>query len=484
MSSKDKRNLVIGLLIWIFFAFVCPCPDPLTKEGIRVVGVFLMTVYWWTVMGVGWPSVICLYMLATTGIQSADSILAKSWGHGMTAFLAFCLIFNYAMAETGLSKRLSLFFVTRKCVKGRPWLVMYMFFFSILLVSLVVTSSAVGAMFLGIAEQMFENTGYKKGEELPEATVSYIAWIAQAGQGMTPMSHAVTLLGISLTLSTFGIEVSVLTFCAAGLVMGIAFFLLFMICFRFGIRPNVEKMANLDIDYLKTLIPKRTKQETVVTAGFIALIVMWVCPDILELIPFVAPVGTFLSSMGAYMPALLVVGILAVVHVDGKPVIDLAVASKKINWVSVYMMASLMCLATIVGLPETGITAWITETVGPLLSNLPPLAFIFVAVGVIGVMTNFMSNTVSAAMHSALIPIAMAIPGCNPIALGLCIASIANFGFATPAACPVVGMVAGTDWVRPSFLLKYGWFGTVCGVVTICCIAYPIWSMIFPYVPG
>lgn len=72
------------------------------------------------------------------------------------------------------------------------------------------------------------------------------------------------------------------------------------------------------------------------------------------------------------MPALLVVGVLAVAHVDGKPVINLAEASKKINWVSVYMMASLMCLATIVGLPETGIAAWITQTVGPMLSTLPP----------------------------------------------------------------------------------------------------------------
>ena len=298
MCSKDKRNLVIGVLIWAFFWFLCPCPAPLTKEGIRVIGVFLMTVYWWTVMSVGWPSVICLYMLAATGIQSADGILANSWGHGMTAFLAFCFIFNYAMAETGLSKRISLFFVTRRWVKGRPWLVMYMFFFSVFLVSLVVTSSAVGAMFLGIAEQMFSNTGYKEGEELPEATVAYIAWIAQAGQGMTPMSHAVTLLGISLTLSTFGIKVSVLTYCAAGLIMGVVFFILFMFCFRFGIRPNVDKMADLDIDYLKTLIPKRTKRESIVTLGFIALIVMWVFPDILELIPVIAPMGTFLSGMG------------------------------------------------------------------------------------------------------------------------------------------------------------------------------------------
>lgn len=482
MSRKEKINLAIGLVIWAFFAFFCPVVEPLTKEGVRVLGVFLMTIYYWTTISVGWPSIICLYMLATTGIQSSGNILAKSWGHGMTAFLVFCFIFNYAMAESGLSKRMALFFVTRRFVKGRPWLVINMFFFSVFLVSLVVTSSAVGAMFLGIAEQMFENTGYKEGEDLPEAMVASIAWMAQAGQGMTPMSHAVTLLGISLTLSTFGIEVSVLTFCAAGLVYGIVFFILFMLSFRFGIRPNVEKMRNLDIDYLRSLVPKPTKREHAVTWGFAALIVMWVFPDVFKLIPFLKPLGVFLGTMGVYMPALLVVAILAVVRVDGKPVINLAEASHKINWVSVYMMAALMCLATVVGMSEAGITAWITAMVGPMLSSLSPILFVFVAIAVIAIMTNFMSNTVSATMYSALVPIGMAIPGCNPIALGLCIAAVANNGFATPAACPVVGMVAGTDWVRPSFLLKYGWYGTACGIVSMVCIAYPIWSALFPYV--
>ena len=480
MGKKEKIHLLIGLAIYVVFAFLVPPVEPLTKEGVRVLGVFLMTVYWWTTLSVGWPSVICLYMLATTGITSASDVLAKSWGNGMTPFLCFCFLLNYAMAETGLSRRMALWFVTRKFVRGRPWLIMSTFLFSVCAVSLVVTSSAVGAMFLGIAEQMFENTGYKPGEKLPEATVASIAWVAQAGQGMTPMSHAVTLLVIGLVLSTFGVTVTVLTFSIGGLIFGAVFFVLFMLGFRFLMRPDVEKMRNLDIDYLKSTIPPMNQKERIVTIAFLVLIGMWVLPDIFNLVPLLAPVGGFLGKMGAYMPALLVVAVLCVIKVDGQPVINLAEASKKINWVSVYMMAALMCLATIVGMENGGITKFIEVNAGAILKGLPALVFVFIAVAWILVQTNFMSNTVSGVMFSALVPVGMAIPGVNPIALGLCIGAAANFGFATPAACPVVGMVASTDWVRTSYLLKYGWLASIAGLVTLVGVAYPIWCMVFP----
>lgn len=479
-SKKDLINIFIALAVYIVFQFLLPYGEPLTKAGMGVLGVFFATIYLWTFVGIGWPSVLSVALLATTQVVSAGVIFQQSYGNGMVPFLIFCFVFSYAMGETGLSRRMALWFITRKFVKGKPWLIMTVFFFSILLVSLFVTSSAVGAMFLAIAEQMFENTGYKEGEKLPEATVSSIAWLAQAGQGMTPMSHAVTLLVIGLIASTLGVEVSVLKFMMVGIAFGAVFFILFMLVFRFVMRPDVERMRNLDIEYLKSTVPPMNKREKAVTVAFVLLIVTWICPDILKAIPATNGIGTFIAAMGSYVPMVLAVGLLAAIKIDSVPVVNLTEASKKLNWNSVYMMATLMLLAFVIGHENSGVTAFLTLKAGSLMGGLTPLAF--VAIGIIWVLiqTNFMSNTVSGVMFSVIVPIGLTIAGVNPVALGICIAAAANFGLATPAACPVVGMVAGTPWVRPKYLLTYGWAVSLVAFISLFCVAYPLASSIFP----
>ena len=479
-KRKDIMHIVVAAALYILFQFLLPYSEPLTKSGMGVLGVFFATIYLWTFVGIGWPSVLSIALMATTQVVSSGVIFQQSYGNGMVPFLIFCFIFSYAMGETGLSRRMALWFITRKFVKGRPWLIMTVFFFSVLLVSLFVTSSAVGAMFLAIAEQMFENTGYEEGEKLPEATVASVAWLAQAGQGMTPMSHAVTLLVIGLISSTLGVEVSVLKFMIIGITFGAVFFILFMIVFRFVMRPDVERMRNLDIEYLKSTVPPMNKREKAVSAAFVLLIVTWICPDILKAIPGTNGIGTFIASMGSYVPMVLAVGLLAAIKINGTPVVNITEASKKLNWNSVYMMATLMLLAHVIGHENSGVTAFLTIKAGSIMGNLPALAFVAISIIWVLIQTNFMSNTVSGVMFSVIVPIGLTITGVNPVALGICIAAAANFGLATPAACPVVGMVAGTPWVRPKYLLTYGWTISFVAFLSLFCIAYPMASAVFP----
>lgn len=479
-KGNTKFHIIVSILLYVVFAFLIPPPAPMTKAGIQTVGVLFMIVYLWLTVSVAWPSVLAIFMFGTTGICSSSNILIKSWGYGMTSFMIFCLLLNYAMRETGLSRRLALFFVTRKFLKGKPWAIMAMFFLAVLFVALFVTSSAVGAMFLALAEEMFANTGYDENDDLTEATVASIAWLANAGQGMTPMSHAVILLVLGMFADTFGFEVSVLTYAAGGVAFGVLYFLLFFLTFRFIRRPNVEKMRHLDIDYLKSTVPPMGKAEFYVTVCFVGLIGCWVLPDILVLLPVVAPVGTFLKSLGNFLPAFFICAILSVIQVDGKPVLDLKDASTKINWTSVYMMATLGLMAAVVQMESGGITEWISTVVGGLLGGMSPMLFVILSIAFILSLTNFISNTVCGVLFAAIVPIAMQIPGINPMALGLCIMAASNFGQATPAACPVTGMVASTKWVTPAYLMRYGWFDSAAALIALVCVGYPVWSFIFP----
>ncbi len=56
MKNKAWIIPVLGVLILLFF-LVSPPIAPLTKLGMKVVGIFLFTVIWWVSVGVGYPSI-------------------------------------------------------------------------------------------------------------------------------------------------------------------------------------------------------------------------------------------------------------------------------------------------------------------------------------------------------------------------------------------------------------------------------------------
>lgn len=482
--SKQKKNyihILIGLLIYVLFSFIIPPSEPLTLSGMRILGIFFMCVYYWITLSTAWPSVFCVILMPTTGICSVSDAFAKSWGNPFVAFIIFCFIFNAAMAETGLSRRIALWFITRKYVRGRPWVFMFSFLLAVLLMSAFSTSSAVAAVFLGIAEQVFANTGYKEGDDLTESMVCSIGWVDQVGQGVTPMSHGATLLGISLSLSLLGVEVSIIQYSIVGIVVGLVFLVAYLFVYRFALRPNMEKLRNVDIEYLKSTVPPISKREKIVIVAFIVLLASWILPDVFKVIPPLAAFGNFIGQVGTYIPVLAVVAVLCVINVDGKPVINLGESSKNVSWNTIYLLTAIMISSSVFDSADAGITAWVTAKAGSIMSGLPPFIFIIIALTWIAVQTNFMSNMVSATMFSALCPIALAIGGVNPVALGLCIGFIANNGFATPAACPVAGFIAGTKWVRPSYMIKKAWYASLVGIVVTLCVAYPLWAMMFPY---
>ncbi len=275
MSPKVKKNVIhtiIGVILYIIIGHLLPFHEPLTKQGIQLLGIFVMTIYLWTTVSTFWPSVLAVFMLGTTGYCSGTTALKECFGHGMTVFVAFMLMFNVAMNESGFSRRIALFFVTRKFVKGKPWLIMFMLMFSVWVVSAFVTSSAVYAMFLSIADEMLEMTGCdKEDDDLPEAVYCAMMYIDNINQGSTPMSHTNVLLGMSMALTLFGYEVPFMTVCWVGLVSCFVMFLIVFLEFRFLQRPNVQKMKDLDIDALRATIPPADNKERAVAIAFIVL---------------------------------------------------------------------------------------------------------------------------------------------------------------------------------------------------------------------
>lgn len=76
------------------------------------------------------------------------------------------------------------------------------------------------------------------------------------------------------------------------------------------------------------------------------------------------------------------------------------------------------------------------KVVSPLMSGLSPHVFVLVVIIFITVMTDFVSNTLSASMYAVIIPIALTVPGVNPIVVALLIAAGCNSSFTFQSGCP------------------------------------------------
>ena len=485
MSSDVKKNgkswgmkMAIAFIIYAIFQFILPAPEPITKAGMGVVGIFLATVYLWITVGIGWPSLLMVGMIGTTGVCTASELFAKTWGNSMTAFLVACFLLNGAMGETGLTRRFAMWFITRKSCAGKPWKIMFMFFFSCLLIGLVSTSSAITILYMAIAEEILSMTGYKKGEELPKAMMLGIFIMAEGAMFMTPISHVLIPNVFGWIEEGFGVTVSYGQFSAIFMLCGLIWFIAFWLIFRYLMKPDVSGLVSLDLDKLKKSVPAVSLQEKIVGLVYGIVIIIWLCPGLVKMIGLTT-VGTWMSKLGTAIPAVIGAAVLCAVHVDGKPIIDLPAANRKIGWNSVYMMTAVMGTAYIFGLESCGVTAWLGQAFAPIMENMNPTMFVLAAIIFELVMTNCVSNTLSCSMYNVLIPLAMSVSGVNPIALGLIIASACYVAFGMPSACPAASLHG--DWTPVGYQMKWGWLSAAISVPIFMCVAYPLCCMMFPY---
>ena len=118
--NKKLMHTIIALVIWAIFKWLIPAPEPMTDTGMEIVGVFIMATYLWITVETGWTSILVVSMVAISGAMSATAAIKGSFGDWMFAFLMACMLVNHVLSETGISRRIAVWFITRKFVKGRP----------------------------------------------------------------------------------------------------------------------------------------------------------------------------------------------------------------------------------------------------------------------------------------------------------------------------------------------------------------------------
>lgn len=326
-SNKKLMHTIIALVIWAIFKWLIPAPEPMTDTGMEIVGVFIMATYLWITVETGWTSILVVSMVAISGAMSATAAIKGSFGDWMFAFLMACMLVNHVLSETGISRRIAVWFITRKFVKGRPYIIVLMFFAAMFVLGLGMTSSATCVMFLALAKEILDTCGYDRKDKFSQFLFCCIAAITIAGNGMTAIGHGNFITGMGWVGEAFGLEISIAQSAAIGMSIGVVWILLVVLIMAKIYKIDASKLVNLDIDALRATIPPMSKKEKFAGIMFLVVIFFWVGKDLLKGLTRASRSSqacvTSSPASAPLSPVLLCVCVFCVVPIDGEPLMKL-----------------------------------------------------------------------------------------------------------------------------------------------------------------
>lgn len=480
MHYRRYLGPLLGTLILILF-FLLPPWGALTASGMRAVGIFFFTIIWWISEGVGYPSFLAITLIIASGVLPADQTFSVSLGNWIIFFLLGCFGMCEALRLSGFTHRFALWFLTRPMARGRPWVLLSLFFLACTLMAAVMSVTATVIVFMTVAGSMLRALDYRKGDLFGATLMMGIAWTATAAFAMTPIAHVNNLMMIEWLQRDLGYGVSFARWMAVGVPMGLVFYLVIVGFIRLVIRPDVSRMVLLTREYLEEQVRQLgpvSLQEKISAGIFGIVIAIWMLPDLAS--PWLPQVATYFRQLGYAAPALAGSAALCFIHVQGKPLLTFRQwMVEGTEWGSVALVAGVLALGAVISDPSTGILRFLADSFGPLARGMPIHAFVLLTVLWTTLQTNVLSNLVSMTMvYSIMVPIATEAGLGNPAALGVTVAASASYAFALPSATTATALVIGSGWVPLRHMLRYGFLLVIPVALLFTFLYYPFASLI------
>lgn len=470
-------NSIITLVI-IFGFGQLPAVAPLTPLGMNLIGIFLGLLYGWIFVDIVWPSMAGLLALMLIGGMAPKVVLNSSFGDPIVVMMFFIFIFCAAIDQYGLSRFISLWFITRKFVQGKPWAFTFVFLASIFILGGLTSASPAALIGWAILYAICDLCGYKKGDGYPTMMVFAIVFAAQVGMSMIPFKQVpLTVLGAFANISGTNIDYAKYMVIAIACCIVCAILLLFVCKFIF--RPDVSKLVDLDATQLdKTgdgLV--LTKVQKIVLGFLVALVLCLLLPSFLPKNFFLTQ---FLNGIGSTGVCVFIVAIMCFIKVDGKPLLKIKKAiDSGVAWGIIFLLAAVQPLSTAMTAEESGITEWMMGILNPIFGGKSPIFFMVVIGLIAALLTNVMNN---GALGVALMPIVYSYcmsNGVDPQLSVIIVVMCVHLAFLTPAASSSASLLHGNEWVNTKDIMKSATPVVVLSWIAVTVITIAIGSVIF-----
>lgn len=442
MTKDIKFYIHVAITLLLMFGFGLLEPfGQITPLGMKMLGIFLGLVYSWTFTSMIWSSLLAFVAVVWTGAYSMSGFLAVSMGNSTVCFMLFSMILIAVLTQIGLIRYFGNWFASRKFLHGKPWFFTWFFLFGCFLMAALTNGTAATLIFLGLFFVIAEKCELEKRSKYMTLMVFGIIFCGMTlGSSALPF-HLAGMLKISTIEAAIGYTISFTEFSIFAFPGALLIMSAYVLIMRFVLRPDVSALSNLEkITMDDAKMTKAMKIGIVYLIFFVCLLFLpeWMSAD--------TWLGAKMKAYGSTGAALLVLVAMLLTKVDGKPLCDFQkAASEGIVWNIIILFAIVLPFSSLLVADATGIKATFVGFLKPLLSGHSPILFMFIALGIQTIATNFMNNAVLGVIFTNVIgPIAVAL-GMNPLPV-LMISMFTNqLAYFTPAASAPAAMLFGYD---------------------------------------
>lgn len=451
VNFKFIFHVIVFLTITFFFGKVPPI-SPLTSYGMNVLGALIGVVYAWIFIDVIWPSMVGLLAIGLLDIMPINTLFNKGFGDSTVIMMMFIFVFSAVLDSNGVTKWISMWFVSRKCVQGKPWLLTFALLLAIAILGGL--SSATPACVIGwsLMYGMFKFCGYERLEGYPMMMIIGAVFASQLGMALIPFK-SLPLVAISAYESLSGATVNYAIYMFASFSSCLLCLVAFILIGKFILRPDLSKLTGLDIKNLITEDEmKLSGVQKLLFVFLIALIVFMVLPGFL---PRDWAITIFFKKIGNTGICVLLVALMSAIKIHGKTLCPWrSMVNDGVAWPIIFILAFVLPLSGPISDPKSGITDFMLEFLNPLFGTGSSIKFL-ICIGIVGVMlTQFINNT---AISVALMPVVYSYCTANgmlaeqPVILVTVASCLA---FLTPAASSTAAMLHGNEWVTTKVIWK------------------------------
>lgn len=469
-------NVVITLLFMFCFKFI-PAPAPITPYGMAILGVFIGVIWGWSTSSVGmvWTSLLAVVAVGFTDYGAVTQSIAAIFASDTVMLLLMGMFLMGPIQKADLGEWLVMKFMTAKMLKGRPWRFTAMIIFCTGIMGFLSNGFVVSLFMLSILSKLFEQAGYTKGDRYPIMLIigmfislmSFSTIFPFRGWALYCISAFRGAVGAGLDYGKFIIVAAIFYLvCSFGYIALMAL-----------MRCDVSKMKQLDLSEYEKKYEQGLNlyQKTV-----LALTMVWVFGCMLvSFFSGNAGFGLVLKTLGACGVTLLVVITFFVVKIEHRPIITSSECNQYFMWDMIFVVATGMFCASLLTGQDTGISLFVSQYLGPILSGRSEFVFLLL-MGIIAlILTNFLNNI-------AIMFIFMAVLGTmfsqgmisNVYTAGMVVTLSTIIGFYTPAASAYGAMIHGSEWCPSGKVYQYGLFVFVYLFIVLA-ILIPIANLVF-----
>ena len=449
IKKQTYTAYIVKLLVGLFFIFVfgrvCPPWGGITQTGIQAIGIFFGLIFLLSnsEFGLILPSLLGFLAVLLTDAYTPSSLMAATFGNSTVVQIIFAYVLCQTIISTGAGEFISKWLLTRKVLRGKPYLFCFVFFFAAWVMGAFAKIGGI-VFVLALLDSLIDNLGYEKEGSFNRwmSLGSFVS--ACIGMALIPFQGLpLVIFGAILSaMAQSGIVLNYAVYMLSIIVFSMAFIVLFALTMK-ACRVDADKLRAFDVSRISGEQGgklRMTRKQVLACLIFLFAIAYSV---VMAFLPADSPLGQALSTFDQCTWFILALVIFFLLREDGKPLLNEEQTFRSsISWGIVLAVCIFNVIGGMLANPELGVRGWLNALMEPIFTGLPFPVFMLLICFVSTICTNVFANAaVGLIVGTLTMPFAITYGdtiGINVTVYGAAVTMSAMFSFMTMASAGYV----------------------------------------------